>query len=273
MEPINASLENLLADLIGYLPRLISGLVIFVLTLYASAWLARLAKRGMQRRKVDLELTVLLQRFVRISVLILGTVQALAQVDVDVTGFIAGLGIAGFTIGFAMQDVAKNFIAGVLLLLQQPFAIDDAIEVAGYGGVVKDITLRTTELHTWDGLDVLIPNGDVYVKPIVNYSRFPRRKIQIKVSLSKAMDLSRLTQSVIAAVVSQDGVLGSPPPEARWTAASEKSTELTLRYWVDTELRSLRPAQNDGLAAVRAALEKIAGDSAYAVQLVAVDGP
>lgn len=273
MDPIDASLENLLADLIGYLPKLISGLVIFALTLYFSAWLARVAGREMQRRDLDVELTVLLQRFVRIAVLIVGTVQALAQVDFDVTGFIAGLGIAGFTIGFALQDVAKNFVAGVLLLLQQPFTIGDAIEVAGYGGVVKDITLRTTELHTWDGLDVLIPNGDVYVKPIVNYSRYPRRKVQIKVGLSRAMDLSRLTQSVVAAVVGQDGVLESPPPEARWTAASEKSTELTVVYWVDTELRKLRPAQNEGLAAVRAAMDQIAEDSSYSLQLVAVDGP
>ncbi|MFQ5922796.1 MAG: mechanosensitive ion channel family protein, partial [Anaerolineales bacterium] len=163
--------EILLVQFIEFLPKLITAIVIFIIVLFVSSWLANLTAKAMRHRKLDAELIVLSRRVVRITVLVLGTVQALAQVDFNVTGFVAGLGIVGFTVGFAMQDVTKNFVAGILLLLQQPFDLGDNIEVAGYSGTVKEITLRTTEMRTWDGRDVLIPNGDVYVKSITNYSR------------------------------------------------------------------------------------------------------
>jgi small conductance mechanosensitive channel len=174
-------LELLLTRFIEFLPSLITAIVIFIITLFLASWLANLTAKAMKRRKIDDELILLSRRIVRITVLVLGTIQALAQVNFNVTGFVAGLGIVGFTIGFALQDVTKNFVAGILLLLQQPFDLTDSIQVSGYSGVVKDITLRTTEIRTWDGRDVFIPNGDVYVKPITNYSRDPRRRLELSV--------------------------------------------------------------------------------------------
>jgi small-conductance mechanosensitive channel len=114
-------LESLLTRFIEFLPSLITAIVIFVVTLFLASWLANLAAKAMKRRNVDDELILLSHRIVRITVLVLGTIQALAQVHFNVTGFVAGLGIVGFTVGFALQDVTKNFVAGILLLLQQPF--------------------------------------------------------------------------------------------------------------------------------------------------------
>jgi small-conductance mechanosensitive channel len=93
-------------------------------------------------------------------VLVLGTVVALGQVNFDVTGFVAGLGVAGVTIGFALQDIARNFVAGIILLIRQPFDIGDAVEVGDYAGSVLDITTRDTVLKTWDGEMVILKGGD-----------------------------------------------------------------------------------------------------------------
>ena len=73
------------------------------------------------------------------------------QTGGEITRFVAGLGIAGFTIGFALKDVAENFVAGILLLIQQPFDIGDAVEAGGYSGTVTNIEIRTTTIRTWDG--------------------------------------------------------------------------------------------------------------------------
>ena len=86
----------------------------------------------------------------RWTVIILGILTALEQVNFDVTSFIAGLGIAGITIGFALQDIARNFVAGILLLVRQPFNIGNAVKVAGYSGTVLDITTRDTVLNQRD---------------------------------------------------------------------------------------------------------------------------
>jgi len=266
-------IETLLAQFIAFLPNLIAALVIFVFTIFLSSWLANVAGRAMKRRKLDAELILLLHRVVRITVLILGTIQALAQVDFNVTGFVAGLGIIGFTVGFAMQDVTKNFVAGILLLLQQPFDIGDSIDVAGYSGTVKDITLRTTEIRTWDGRDVFIPNGDVYVKPITNYSRDPRRRLQISVSVENNWDFKNLTEAVLGSLKGGAGVLVEPIAEAVWTTSTQGKTELTAYYWVDTSQVDLRSAQNAGLAAVRAALTAPADEFSFSLKAPILDAP
>jgi small-conductance mechanosensitive channel len=221
-------LELLLTRFIEFLPSLITAIVIFIITLFLASWLANLTAKAMKRRKIDDELILLSHRIVRITVLVLGTIQALAQVNFNVTGFVAGLGIVGFTIGFALQDVTKNFVAGILLLLQQPFDLNDSIQVSGYSGVVKDITLRTTEIRTWDGRDVLIPNGDVYVKPITNYSRDPRRRLELSVSVSKAWDLEQLTDTVLGSLRGGEGVLEEPATEAVRAALSGVMEEFSF---------------------------------------------
>jgi small-conductance mechanosensitive channel len=96
-----------------------------------------------------------------------GVVVSLQQVNFDVTAFLTGVGILGFTVGFALQDVSKNFVAGLLLLLQQPFVIGETIQVTGYTGEVTAITMRATEIKMEDGQLVMIPNATVFTSPIV----------------------------------------------------------------------------------------------------------
>lgn len=266
-------LETLLAQFVEFLPKLIAAMVIFIIALILSSWLANLTAKAMRRRNLDAELILLLRRIVRITVLVLGTIQALAQVDFNVTGFVAGLGIVGFTVGFALQDVTKNFVAGILLLLQQPFDLGDNIEVAGYSGTVKDITLRTTEMRTWDGRDVFIPNGDVYVKSITNFSRDPRRRLQLSISVDGEWDLEKLTDIVLGSLRGGTGVLEEPNSEAVWTTSTEGATELSVYYWVDTSQVDLRSAQNAGLAAVRSALSGLADEVAFNVKAPLIDAP
>lgn len=269
---IGISLEDLLTQFLAFLPNLISGIVIFLLTLYGSAWFAKSTGRAMERRDHDPELILLISRLVRWCVLILGTVQALAQVNFDVTSLVAGLGIAGFTLGFALQDVAKNFVAGILLLLQQPFSIGDAIEVAGFNGKVLDITLRTTELRTWDGRNVLIPNGDVYVKPIVNFSRSNQRRLQLTISLSQAGDLTQVTQLVLGALGESAGTLDDPAPEAVWTKSAATALDLSAYYWVDTLQVDLREALNGGVKIVQDALLKEGEGLNFTIKAGEIDG-
>jgi small conductance mechanosensitive channel len=238
-------LEILLTRFVEFLPSLITAIVIFIVTLFLASWLANPTAKAMKRRAVNF----------------------------NVTGFVAGLGIVGFTVGFALQDVTKNFVAGILLLVQQPFDIADSIQVTGYSGVVKDITLRTTEIRTWDGRDVLIPNGDVYVKPITNYSRDPRRRLELSVSVSKEWDLEQLTDTVLGSLRGGEGVLDEPDTEAVWTTSTEATTELSAYYWVDTSQVDLRSAQNSGLAAVRAALNGEAEDFSFSVKAPLPDAP
>lgn len=273
MDVLNISLDEILAAVLPFLAKLGMAILFYVVARVLAAWTSRAIRTAMERRRVDNEVILLVQMISRWAILIVGILLALEQIAPGrFGGLIAGLGIAGFTLGFALQDVAKNFISGILLLIQQPFNIGDAIEVVGFSGTVQDITLRTTEIRTWDGRNVLIPNGDVYVKPIVNFSREPYRRLEMKLSVKQDLELASLSSSILSALRRVAGVLEQPAPEAVWTTSGAASTELTAYYWLNREQVDLRSAQNQALDLVQAALKKAAPGVSHSVSASAIEG-
>lgn len=257
MEIISNTWNELLRNAILFLPRLVTALVIFVVGLYA-AGLARKAVRAYsQRRNLDKELVVLFGRLAYWGVAGLATVIALEQVDFNVVAFLAGLGVVGFTIGFALQDIAKNLVAGILLLLQQPFAIGELIEVKGYAGKVEDISLRATELRTFDGLLVYIPNADVYTSPLTNLSRVPKRRVELSIGVAYDTDLARATEVALSAIKEVPGVItDDPAPQVVFRRFGDSVIEFGLYYWFDTTATGLFAAQDGGVKAITAAFRQ-----------------
>lgn len=191
MDVLMHELAELLIAGVDFIPKLVVAIVVFLVSLV----LARLGGRAVGRvafaRGVDEEIRKLLRRLTTVAVIVVGTVVALDQVDFDVTGFIAGIGLIGFTLGFAFQDIAKNFMAGILILLQQPFDIGDAIQVSGYEGTVTDVDIRATTIKAWDGQQVIVPNAEVYTSSIINYSKYPPRRIVLALGLGYDQDIAR----------------------------------------------------------------------------------
>ncbi len=251
------TLENIVTGLLEFLPRLGFALLIYLIARLLSTSLARLMRRSLEMRKHDPELIVLLEMLTRWGIFALGIVLALEQLAPGrFSSLIAGLGIAGFTIGFALQDVAKNFVAGILLLIQQPFEIGDSIEVAGFGGSVLDISLRATEMRTWDGRRVFIPNGDIFVSPIVNFSRAMRRRVEISVGVAPVSDLdhvARVTLNTIATKV--NGVLADPAPQVVFSQFGDSTIDLKVLYWIDTGEAGVLQAQDEGVRAIKEVYE------------------
>ncbi|NJN94602.1 MAG: mechanosensitive ion channel family protein [Anaerolineales bacterium] len=181
---------------------------------------------------------------------------ALAQVNFDVTGFVAGLGIVGFTVGFALQDIAQNFIAGILLLIQQPFSIGDSVEVNGYGGVVTNIEIRSTTVRTWDGLLVIIPNADVYGNPITNYSKIDQRRISIIVGVAYESDLHKVDETLLAVAAGLPGVKKDPAPQVVFNEFGDPAIKATLYFWIDVSETSYFTALDAAVKRIKAAFEQ-----------------
>lgn len=238
------------------IPRVIAAVVIFLIMFYLAGWVARVIVRTVARRGLDAEVTLLLSRLGRGAVILLGIVWALQQVHFDLTAFLAGLGIVGFTVGFALQDISRNFVSGVLLLWQQPFDIGDMIEVSGFTGKITDISLRSTEMRTADGLLVLIPNADVYTKPIVNHSRVPRRRIELKAWAQYDNDLQEVSDVALTAIRQMPGLaLDDPAPSITFDRFADNAVNFTLYFWVDTRVTEVPVAQDKSVKAIKAAFE------------------
>ena len=259
------TLENIVTGLLEFLPRLGAGVLVFLIARLISFSAARLIRRSMEMRDRDPELIVLLEMLSRWGILALGIVLALEQIAPGrFSSLIAGLGIAGFTIGFALQDVVKNFVAGILLLIQQPFDIGDAIEVGGYGGTVLNISLRATEMRTWDGRWVFIPNGDIFVSSIVNFSRALRRRVDISVGVAPDSDLDKVARIALDAIQKNvKGVLEDPAPQVVFSQFGESTIDFKALYWIDTGEAGVLQAQDEGVRAIKEAFENQAIEMPY----------
>jgi len=247
----NPYLEKLIASL----PNILTAILIVVASIYLAKFLSNLLKRVLKRREADLEVTLLLATFVRWSIIVAGSITAL-QRFFDVTAFLAGLGILGFTIGFALQNIMQNFVSGVILLIEQPFDVGDAVELNGYGGTVLTISLRTTEMRTFDGLIIMIPNADVLSNAITNYTRADRRRIELPVGVSYGSDPAIARQTVLESIKNVPGFLGDPEPVVVFHTFGGSSVDMTAYFWIDTSKTNPLAAKDAALEFIKAALDK-----------------
>jgi len=253
---IESNLQVIFDAIVAFLPRLGLGLLVYLIARWISSWATRLLRRRLTRQDADEELIILLQMLTRWGVQALGIILALEQLAPGrLSTLLAGLGIAGVTIGFAMQDVAKNFIAGILLLLTRPFEIGDTIEVAGYTGKVLAIDLRSTEMREVDGRFVIIPNTEVYISPIVNFTRAPRRRIKLPMGVTIDTDLDLATRTTLATILKLNGVLEDPAPQLVFEAFSDSVIQSVLYYWIDTSRVDYMDAQTEGALAINQAFK------------------
>ena len=272
MESVYENLLNVVQtwwqSFIDNLPSLVAGLVIFLLSLYLARVLSRTAKRVMGRRKEDRELTMLVTRIVRWTVVGLGIILALEQAGQDVTALLTGLGILGFTVGFALQDVSANLVSGILLLFEQPFDIGDAVDVAGYSGRIHNIEIRATEMLTHDGLLVLIPNREVFTNPITNYTRISQRRISLTLGVGYDSDLAEVERVMLDAVRQVEGVKEDPAPFFMVDSFGDSAINTTVYYWYDTRDEGLQDMTNTGALAVKTALDQAGIDMPYPIRSV-----
>lgn len=252
----NDLFQQLLNALLNLIPALIASIVIFLAALFLAAWLAKITRKSLQRRNVRRELVILFSRLVRWSVIVLGVIWALQTVGFNVSAFIAGLGVTGLVIGFALQDISKNFTAGALLMVQEPFSLGDYISVAGTEGEVIDVQMRATELLSPDGLQVLIPNADVFSNTIVNHSRAERRRVSLSIGVSYDSDLQKVTETAMQAIRAVPGLLNDPEPVLFFHHFGESSIDFTVRYWFDTAESNYFAAQDIGVKAIKQAFER-----------------
>jgi len=159
------AVDALITAAVLYGPRLAAGLGAFLAFWVAGLALYAAIGRVGRRSRLDQDLVMLIQRVARTGLVLVGLITALGTMGFDVSALVAGLGLTGFALGFALKDVLSNVLAGVLILFYRPFRHDDRVTVAGYEGRVTDIDLRYTTLDAIDRR-ILIPNATLFTNAI-----------------------------------------------------------------------------------------------------------
>lgn len=264
--------QEFLQNTLDFIPHLILGLVIFALSLYLSVPASHWVRRAAKKRLDDPSLVDVIVKFTRWAVIITGTVVALEQVNFNVTGFVAGLGIAGLTIGFALQDITKNFIAGIILMTRKPFNLGDSVEISGYSGTVQNINTRDTVIKTFDGELVILPNMNVFSTAIVNSTDIPYQRRIVTIGVGYGEDLEEASRVFLQAIQSVEGVVSDPAPTVLADTLADSEVTMVARFWVDQVNHSLLKVHSDVVKSIKQAAERENIDLPYPIQTVRLEG-
>ena len=164
------------------------------------------------------------------------------------TGFIAGAGVIGITIGFAAKDVVSNTLAGIFIAFDKPLRYGEVVEIQGKLGVVDEIGLRMTKLKTFDNKVIMIPNLIINSNPVINYTREKNRRIEVDVGIAYESDLKtameimkKVPQKIKGAIVGDS----KKPVQVLLENFGASSIDLQLKFWLDTKKGNLVDAQSD----------------------------
>lgn len=256
---LQVALSWLLTGALGLLPGILLSLLVVAAALFFDDRAQRAVERAVERNGGRRALSLMLGRVARWSVLIFAAIVVLAIWNLSeiVATFIAGLGIFGLLIAFALQDITKNFAAGALLALQNPFSIGDRIRVRDFEGIVIDITMRTTALRTADGVEVLVPNADVYASPIVNFTHFPSRRHHVALTLPASIAAEGARERLVAALQAVPGPQTDPPPSVVLTGATNDAITLDAGYWLPSSSPEADEIATRVLARLHATIDEL----------------
>jgi small conductance mechanosensitive channel len=247
---------SLTAFLVEELPKILAAVVILGLANYLSRKVSRLVERTLGRSKAEAQVTKLLANLARWAVIAVGLVASLSLFT-DVSSLIATLGLVGFAVTFAFQDVLANLVSGIIIMVQHPFKVGESVSLNGFEGTVVAVSSRSTEIACFDGRLVLVPNGNSIGNAIINYSRSPTRRVELPMRLTYESDLETIRAAILEAIQGVPGYLKEPAPMVIFDSFGELSLGLTVYFWVDmSKLDGLLTAKDRGMQLIARALSE-----------------
>ncbi len=237
--PAINQLDRTLEDSIRLLPNALVGLIIFLLFYLLSKLAANSVQRVSDRYGRRKSLGIVLGRLLQWAVLLIGVLITAVIIFPNFTPsrMIEFLGIGSVAVGFAFRDILQNFLAGILLLITEPFYIGDQIVVGSYEGTVEDIQTRATLLRTYDGRRVVIPNADLFVDSVIVNTAFNKRRLEYDVGIGYGDNVDEAKKLIFAALEKCHSVLPEPKSEVLLTDLGPSTVNLRVRWWTTPPLR------------------------------------
>jgi len=233
-------IQGMIDGLIVMLPNIVLALIVFAVFFFVARWLKWVVKRLTRRHQQARSLGMVLGRLTQGIVILVGLFIALSIV---IPTFKAGdlvqlLGISGVAIGFAFRDILQNFLAGILILLTEPFQIDDQIAFKGFEGTVEDIQTRATTIRTYDGRRIVIPNSELFTNSVTVNTAFDNRRLEYDVGIGYGDDIERAKKLISEAMHSVDVVLKDPAPDVLVMELAESTVNIRARWWINPPRRA-----------------------------------
>lgn len=236
MDNIEGIQETIMPYLVEYGLDLVGAIVILVVGWMVANWVQnRIRKMGEKSEKLDMTLTNIFARTARIVILVIVIIAVLQQFGVQTASLLAVVGAAGLAIGLALQGTLSDFAAGIMILIMRPFKIGDTVEVAGDSGVVDDIGLVLTSLHTFDNVAMYIHNSNIWSNKIMNYTTNDVRRVDMVFGFGYDDNIDQAMQIAREVLDADDRVLQDPEPQIAVSELADSSVNIIVRPWTAKE--------------------------------------
>jgi len=199
-----------LDKVIGFLPTLFFGLLVFVIGFWVVRRIDKMLGRYFNRRNYEVSLQSFIRSLVNYGLKIIIIITVAGIIGLPTTSLVAVFGAAGLAIGLALQGSLANFAGGVLILLFKPFKVGDIITAQGESGEVKEIQIFNTILRTQDNRLVILPNGAVSNGTIINVSKMGSLKVDMKIKIELSEDIETVRQIILDILAKDERVLKEP---------------------------------------------------------------
>jgi small conductance mechanosensitive channel len=253
IEIIQSKLKGWWIYLVQMAPNLVIAIIVVLLFFLGARLARRLTLNFVLRISKSASITSLSAGIVYTLIIVTGGMMALDILGLDktVSSLLAGVGIIGLALGFAFQDLTSNFISGAFIAFKRPFDVGHIIETNGFQGTVEAIHLRATTIKTTLGLHVIIPNKEIFQKPIINYSKTEGRRVELEFVLPESIDPQELQTRVLDTMYDLKKETGIYGVEFYFTAIAPPNMKINVSFWTSRIVpREFMGAQHQAIVAI-----------------------
>ncbi|WP_296622004.1 mechanosensitive ion channel domain-containing protein [Marivirga sp.] len=234
IKTITSKLDTWMEMVVEMIPNMLLSIILFILFIVLAGLVRKLFIKVFQKSSDNKALQNLFATIIYYAMIGIGLFIILDILNLDkaVTSLLAGVGVIGLALGFAFQDIAANFVSGIILAFRKPFLIDDVIKVDDLMGVVSRTNLRVTVIRTFQGQEVYVPNKDVLSNAITNYSILNQRRIDLAVGISYGDDLHKVHDLVLETIQNLEGVIRKEDMIFTYSEFGDSSINFEIKFWI-----------------------------------------
>lgn len=246
-------LEETGSGLVEALPLIVTALLILLGFILLGRLIKWLVSRFATDRRKHRNFALAIGRLTQGLVIVIGLLVAAVIVfpNFTPTKLLEFIGLGSVAIGFAFRDVLQNYLAGILLLLNEPFRIGDQIIFKEYEGTVEDIQTRATMVRTYDGRRVVIPNAELFTNSVLVNTAFENRRIEYDISIGYGDDIAQAKRIILEVLGQEESAKAEPRPDVLVFELGGDAVVLRARWWIDP------PQRLEALTSRDAVLEKV----------------
>jgi len=223
----------------GKISLTLGGVLLFLFSVWLAFWAAKTVRLILQdevlpRMSLPRGVASSIASLTYYAMAILGLLVALAAAGFEMSQFAIVIGALGVGIGFGLQNVVNNFVSGLILMFERPIQPGDVVEVGGTSGKVREIGMRATTLSTFEGADVVVPNGVMLNEKLINWTLSDMdRRIDVNVGVAYGTDPNRVLQLLMDVTRSTDGIADRPEPTILFVGFGANSLDFAIRSWTN----------------------------------------